>query len=267
MKKQGIEDITKQLQQGVKDVFSSDRYKNYLDCMSKFYHYSASNCLLIAMQCPEASLIAGYKAWKTKFNRNVRKGEKAIKIIAPCPHKKTITDDAGNETEITFTTYRAACVFDVSQTEGQELPTMCNTLTGSVAGCVDLIRKLEAISPVPVRYESIKKANGYFNFVDKVIAIKENMPELQTVKTLVHEIVHAVLHNKETGEEKDAARNTKEVQAESVAYIVCSYLDLDTSEYSFEYVAGWSKDKEMKDLQDSMNVIQRTAKQIIDAIV
>ena len=267
MNTEKIKDITEQLEQGVKDVFESEKYRSYLDVMSRFYNYSAGNCILIVMQCPGASLIAGFKAWQKKFNRHVKKGEKAIKILAPCLHKIKKEDENGEEKEITFTTFKAAYVFDVSQTEGADLPTMCSRLTDSVDGYADLLETIKEASPVPVRFDKIEGgASGYFHTINKEIVIREGMSESQTIKTLVHEISHAILHDKETGEEKDAARHTAEVQAESVAYTVCQYIGLDTSEYSFEYVAGWAESREVKDLTNSLEVIRKTAKEIIEMI-
>lgn len=261
-----VDEITAKLEQGVKDVFTSEKYIEYLTVMSRFHNYSARNCLLIAIQCPEASHVAGFKAWE-KFNRHVKKGEKAIRILAPVPCKVTKTDDDGNEKEVTFMKFRPTCVFDVSQTEGEDLPTLCDRLTGDVTGFEDLFDKLQQIAPVPVRFDSITcGAAGYFSHADHEIVINEGMSETQTIKTAVHEIAHAILHDKDTGEEKDADRNTKEVQAESVAYTVCQYLGIDTTSYSFEYVAGWSSDRDVKELLTSLDTIQKTARDIIDQI-
>lgn len=263
-----IKVITEQLEQGVKDIFTSDRYIEYLNFMSKFTNYSFNNIILILMQKPDASLVAGYKAWQNKFNRQVKKGEHGITILAPCPHKKEIETENGETREIIWTSFRAVKVFDVSQTDGEELPAGCvEMLTGEVENYTELIKKLESVSPVPVTYENIDGgANGYFSNTEKRIVIQEGMSEAQTVKTLVHEISHAILHDRETGEEKEADRNTREVQAESVAYTVCSMLGLDTSDYSFGYVAGWSTGKEIKELNASMEVIRQTAKDITDRI-
>lgn len=271
MKKDTIKEITEQLEKGVKEVFESDRYKDYLNFVSKFYNYSVNNSILIFMQKPDASLVAGYKAWQTKFKRQVRKGEKGITILAPCPHKfkKEVEDENGNieEKEIQYLSFRATTVFDISQTDGEEIPHFVDKLTGEVDNFNELFAKLEAVSPVPVEFEEIKTgAHGYFHLEDKRIAINEGMSERQTIKTLVHEISHAMLHDRESGEEKDADKNTREVQAESVAYTVCNMLGLDTSDYSFGYVAGWSKGKEVKELNASMEVIRKTAKEIIESL-
>ena len=261
-----IKAITEQLEQGVKEVFTSDKYIEYLRFMSKFTSYSFNNTLLIFMQKPDASLVAGYKSWQQK-GRQVRKGEKGITILAPCPHKKEIETEDGEKQTISWTSFRAVSVFDVSQTDGDELPTGCVTkLTGSVEGYAELIAKLESVSPVSVSYENIKgTANGYYSHSEQRIVIQEGMSEAQTVKTLVHEISHAILHSEE-GEEKDADRRTREVQAESVAYTVCNMLGLDSSDYSFGYVAGWSSTREIKELNESMEVIRKTAKDISDKL-
>lgn len=266
MKKEIKDGIMKELEDGVKAVFSSGKYTEYLDVMSRFYSYSANNCLLIAMQKPEATLVAGFKAWQTKFNRQVRKGEKAIRILAPCPHK-VMKEINGEEKEVTFTTFRSAAVFDVSQTEGDELPDICERLTDKVEGYERLMDAIVKNSPVPVRYESISgTANGYYSHTNKEIVLDACMAEAQTVKTLVHEVAHAILHDKESGTENEADRRTKEVQAESVAYVVCNAFGIDTSAYSFEYVASWSKNHDVKELMNSLEVIRTTAKHLAEGI-
>lgn len=265
-----IDEITEQLEAGVKGVFSCEQYRAYLDFASKFYDYSVNNTILIFMQMPSASYVAGYQAWQKKFKRQVRKGEKGIRIMAPCPHKhiEKIVDAEGNEREreIRYNTYRAVSVFDISQTDGEPIPETVKELTGTVENYAELFEKLKAVSPVPVELEEIDTgAHGYFSRVENRIAIKAGMPEQQTVKTLIHEISHSLLHG-EDGEEKEAHRGAKEVQAESVAYIVCNTLGLDTSDYSFGYIAGWSSDKEVKELVESMEVIKKTAAAIIAAV-
>lgn len=260
-----VDEITAELEQGVQDVLQSDKYRGFLEMMSRFYNYSACNCILIMRQFPEATLVAGYNAWRDKFRRQVKKGEKAIRILAPCPHKKMTVDENGNEKEVRWTTFRATNVFDISQTEGEELPTICNRLTDSVEGYDGIIEKLNGISAVPIRFDRINVA-GYYSPADKEIVLCEGMSEAQTVKTLVHEIAHSILHDKDTGTEKNADRNTRELQAESVAYTVCQYMGLDTSEYSFEYLASWSASDDTKELAKSLEVIRKTAKGIIDQI-
>jgi antirestriction protein ArdC len=270
-KKNNIDEITKKLEEGVKEVFNGENYQNYLNVMAKFYNYSFNNCLLIALQKPDASYVAGYQAWQKKFKRQVKKGEKGIKILAPIPHKfkKEVEDKDGNkeEKEINYMTFRAISVFDISQTEGEELPSITTQLDGDVEEYQELLEKLKSISPVQVDFEEIKSgANGYYSYLENKIVVKNDLSELHAIKTLIHEISHAVLHNKEDGEEKEAARNTKEVQAESIAYTVCSFLGLDTSDYSFGYVAGWSKGRDTKELQENMEIIRKTAKQIIEEL-
>lgn len=271
MKDNKIEEITKKLEEGVKGIYEGDGYKAFLDVMSKFHTYSVNNCILIAMQKPEATQVAGFKSWQKNFKRSVKKGEKAIKILAPIPHKftKEIENEDGEKVqkEIQYMIFRAISVFDISQTEGEELPSICKMLEGSVEGFQSLIDKLESLSPVPVAYEPISGgANGYYNHATNSIVVDAGLSEQQTIKTLIHEIAHSILHNKDNGDEKDADKNTKEVQAESVAYTVCNWLGLDTSEYSFGYVAGWSAGREIKELTASMEVIRKTAGEIIEGL-
>lgn len=270
-KNNNIEEITEKLEQGVHEVFDSEKYKAYLEFVSRFYDYSANNCILIWMQRPDASLVAGYKAWQTKFNRQVKKGEKGIKILAPIPHKfkKVDKDENGKEVEkeIQYTTFRAISVFDISQTEGEEIPSFVSDLQGAVENYVEIVEKLKALSPVPVIFEAFEgSAKGYFSHVEQRIVVQPDLSEQQSLKTLIHEIAHAILHNQEDGEQKDADRHTAEVQAESVAFTVCAALGVDTSDYSFGYVAGWSCGKEVKELTASMDVIRRTAKEIIESL-
>lgn len=265
-----IAEVTKQLEIGVSEIFESGRYKEYLDCMSKFHDYSFNNVVLIMMQRPDASLVAGYKAWQSKFKRQVRKGEKGITIIAPCPHKvkkDVVREDGSIESvENNWTTYRATTVFDVSQTDGEDIPEICTDIVGSVDGYAGLIEKLKCVSPVPVVFEDLAVANGMYRQMTKEIVVKTGMSELQTVKTLIHEISHAILHDKDTGSEIEAGRNKREVQAESVAYTVCGLLGLDTSDYSFGYIAGWSEGKDVRELRESMETIRKTANEIMDCL-
>lgn len=196
MQDKDVRDVMQKLEDGVKSVFESDRYKNYLKFMGTFHNYSVNNIVLIMMQKPDASLVAGYKAWQSK-GRQVRKGEKAIRILAPCPHK-AVKEVDGEEKEIRWTTYRVASVFDVSQTDGEDLPeSVCKTLDAAVDGYDDLIKRLETISPYPVSYEEISgTAHGFCSFEDRRVVVRRGMSQLQTVKTLVHEISHAILHSK-----------------------------------------------------------------------
>lgn len=271
MKDNKIEEITKKLEEGVKGIYEGEGYKAFLDVMSKFHTYSVNNCILIAMQKPEATQVAGFKSWQKNFKRSVKKGEKAIKILAPIPHKftKEIENEDGEKVqkEIQYMTFKAISVFDISQTEGEELPSICKMLKGSVEGFQNLVDKLESLSPVPVAYEPISGgANGYYSHETNSIVVDAGLSEQHKVKTLIHEIAHSILHNKDNGEEKDADRSTKEVQAESVAYTVCNWLGLDTSDYSFGYVAGWSAGRELKELTESMEVIRKIAGEIIEGL-
>lgn len=271
MTNNNIKEITDKLEKGVQELFNSESYTEYLKFMGKFHNYSFCNSMLIWSQMPEATLVAGYKAWQTKFNRNVKKGEKAIKILAPLPHKtkKEVTDENGNveEKEIHWMTFRAVNVFDVSQTDGEEVPTFTvDELTGEVKGFDSLIQKLTDMSDSEVVFEEITSgAKGFYSLADKKVHVKEGMSEVQTVKTLIHEIAHSKLHG-EGCKEKEADRYTREVQAESVAYTVCNYLGIDTSDYSFGYVTSWSSGKELKELMNSMEVIRKTAQEFIEKV-
>lgn len=259
-----LEEITEMLENGVQEVFGSERFKDYLDTMARFYDYSANNCFLIMQQCPHATLIASYKKWQDEFQRQVKKGEKAIKIIAPVAHKRQSrkTDD-----EEVYYTFRAVPVFDVSQTEGKELPDIrVNELRGEVQSYDTLIRKLIGIAPVPISFETVDgSAKGFFSQADGKIVVKCGMSQEQTMKTLVHEVAHSILHSK-GGEQEEADRVTREVQAESVAYVVCSGLGIDTSDYSFGYIAGWSAGKGIKALTSNLETVRKTAKAILEKL-
>ena len=285
-----LKEITDRLEQGIKELFDSDRYKEYLRVMSKFHNYSFNNTLLIAMQKPDASLVAGFQSWKNNFKRNVVKGEKGIKILAPSPFKikqemekidpatqKPIIGADGKpvkeEKEITIPAFKVVSVFDVSQTEGKELPDIAvDMLTGDVERFKDVFAALEKTSPVPIGFEKIEgNSHGYYHLEEKRIAIDEGMSELQTIKTAIHEIAHAKLHdiNPNAPQEEQADRpdrRTREVQAESVAYAVCQHYGLDTSDYSFGYVAGWSSGRELDELKSSLETIRSTAAEIINSI-
>lgn len=265
-----IKEIEKSLEAGVKAIFNDGEYQKYLTAMSRFRRYSFYNTMLIHAQRPDASLVAGFNTWK-KQNRYVKKGEKAIWILAPVPKKYTKlvvnADGEEEEKEITWNSYRAVPVFDMSQTEGEELPTadrFCKVLDGTVEEYEKLREALTKAAPCEVVYEDITTgANGYFD--GKKIAIKKGMSEAQTVKTLIHETAHSMLHGAD-GEYKNESREAKEVQAESVAYIVSSALGIDTSDYSFGYIAGWAGGKDMKSLNKSMETIRKTAESIIEAV-
>ena len=342
---QQVREITDKLEQGIKELFESERFKEYLRTMSKFYHYSFSNTLLIAMQKPEATYVAGYTSWQRNFDRQVMKGEKGIKILAPAPYKakeerekidpstqKPVLDADGNpvtETvEVMRPAFKVVSVFDISQTDGKELPDIIvDELSGSVENYAAFFEALKQESPVPISFEDIPGgAKGYFSPVENRIAIQEGMSEIQTIKTAIHEIAHAKLHSIDRPEpeptwkivmvseggtkrdflsgfaseaeanaaaehegwrfvdenrfewrlevEEDASavqdmrkdRHTKEVEAESVAYTVCQRYGIETSDYSFGYIAGWSSDKDTKELKGSLETIRSTAAEMIDSI-
>ena len=342
---QQVREITDKLEQGIKELFESERFKEYLRTMSKFYHYSFSNTLLIAMQKPEATYVAGYTSWQRNFDRQVMKGEKGIKILAPAPYKakeerekidpstqKPVLDADGKpitETvEVMRPAFKVVSVFDISQTDGKELPDIIvDELSGSVENYAAFFEALKQESPVPISFEDIPGgAKGYFSPIENRIAIQEGMSEIQTIKTAIHEIAHAKLHSIDRPEpeptwkivmvseggtkrdflsgfaseaeanaaaehegwrfvdenrfewrlevEEDTSavqdmrkdRHTKEVEAESVAYTVCQRYGIETSDYSFGYIAGWSSGKETKELKGSLETIRKTAAEMIDSI-
>ena len=288
--KQKVQEITDKLEEGLKELFESEKYKTYLSTMSKFHNYSFNNTLLIAMQKPEATLVAGYKAWQKNFERHVNKGEKAIRILAPAPYKikeerdkldpvtgEMMFDENGmpqkEQVEVTIPAFRAVSVFDVSQTDGKPIPELeAQELLSTVEGYEDFVQALMNVAPVPIGFEDIPgDSKGYFHTEEKRIAVQENMSESQTLKTMVHEVAHSMLHNKEINRDdlmeapaKD--RNTKEVEAESVAYTVCQHFGIDTSDYSFGYIAGWSSGKDMKELKSSLEIIRKTSSELITGI-
>ena len=288
--KQKVQEITDKLEEGLKELFESEKYKTYLSTMSKFHNYSFNNTLLIAMQKPEATLVAGYKAWQKNFERHVNKGEKAIRILAPAPYKikeerdkldpvtgEMMFDENGmpqkEQVEVTIPAFRAVSVFDVSQTDGKPIPELeAQELLSTVEGYEDFVQALMNVAPVPIGFEDIPgDSKGYFHTEEKRIAVQENMSESQTLKTMVHEVAHSMLHNKEINRDdlmeapaKD--RNTKEVEAESVAYTVCQHFGIDTSDYSFGYIVGWSSGKDMKELKSSLDIIRKTSSELITGI-
>ena len=285
-----MKEITDRLEAGIQALFESEQYKAYLTAMSKFHNYSFNNTLLIAMQKPDDSLVAGFGKWRDDFERHVKRGEKGIKILASSPYKvkkqmekidpatqKPVIGADGKpvteEREIEIPVFRVVTVFDVSQTEGKEiLDIAVSELTGSVEQYQDFFTALEKASPVPIAFENIEGgAHGYYHLDEKRIAIAEGMSELQTLKTAIHEIAHAKLH----AIDKDAPaieqadrpdRRTREVQAESVAYAVCQHYGLDTSDYSFGYVAGWSSGQELSELKASLETIRKAANELITDI-
>ena len=283
-REQQMYEITKQLEEGVKELFTSERYKEYLKTMSKFYNYSFNNTVLIALQRPEATLVAGYSAWQKNFHRQVKKGEKGIQIIAPSQRKEKevvekfdpetnepiLGPDGQPETEVVehvVSDFRVVRVFDVSQTYGEPLPEIAiPDLTEQVQNFPLFLQAVKELSPVLIHFgETGGEEKGYYSNKGKEIVVKEDMSESQTIKTLIHEIAHAKLHDREllekAGEEKD--QRTKEIEAESIAYTVCQYFGLDTSDYSFPYIAGWSDNLKMWELRTFMDAIRRTAGEFI----
>lgn len=287
--KQKVKEITDRLEEGLKELFEGEKYKSYLNTMSKFHNYSANNIQLIEMQCPDATYVAGYKAWQRNFERHVNKGERGIRILAPAPYKikeeqekidpvtnEPVLDRDGmpvmEEVEIKIPAFRVVTVFDYSQTDGKELPGLgVSELHGDVERYRDFMEALERVSPVPIRYEGMEgDRKGYFIDLNHPIAIKEGMSETQTAKTGVHEVAHAKLHAREAEQDTEKAvykdRETKEVEAESIAYTVCQHFGIDTSDYSFGYIAGWSSGKEMPELKSSLDTIRRTSSELIKGI-
>lgn len=280
-----MDSIMQSLESGVEELFTSNRYQEFLKTMAKFHNYSFNNTMLIAMQRPDATLVTSYKNWQS-MGRQVMKGEKGITIIAPAPYKKMKEKEVLDENqrpimgtdgkpkteqvEVTVPHFKAVTVFDIAQTSGEPIQTLApELLTAAVQDFDSFMQAIQKISPVPIRFDEIDgNANGYYHNADKEIVIKKGLSESQTLKTAIHETVHAKLHDKEImeslGVEKD--RLTKEVEAESVAYCVCSSFSLDTSDYSFPYIAGWSSSREMKEMKASMDVIRKTAGEMIDQL-
>ena len=264
-----LKELTDQLEAGVREVFTSDRYLAYLKTMSKFHRYSFGNVLLIAMQCPSASCVAGFHAWKKNFGRTVKKGERGIRILAPCPYtrmvetekidpysKRPVLDASGAPVKETVLVHKQAfrpvTVFDISQTEGKELPMPgIRELTGDVAQYDRIIAAVIDLAPVPVRYD---------------IAILQGTSK-GCYSHLEHSMLHAAtVENGEITETVKKDRHTREVEAESIAYVVCRHFGIDTAEYSFGYIAGWSKDRELPELRSALECIRSTAAGLIDGI-
>jgi antirestriction protein ArdC len=281
-----VAELTKKLETGIQDLYASDRYTQYISAMAKFHHYSFGNALLILFQCPQASYVAGYRTWQ-QLGRQVRHGEKGIQILAPCSFREVIErekiDPQNGQTilgpdgkPLTEKEYRApnrfrvAHVFDLGQTEGRELPQIgVSELSGDVENYAEIYERLTALSPLPVVQEDFQRtAKGYTSFTENRIVVKPGMSQVQTIKTLVHEIAHAKCHapDNTTPGKKPKEKQKKEVEAESIAYVVCQYFGIDTTDYSLGYVAGWSQGKELPELQASLNLIHSTAGEIIEAI-
>ena len=273
MAREEVKAITEKLEKGIQNLFESDNFKNYLKTLSKFHHYSLGNTILIAMQKPDATLVAGYTSWQKNFRRHVKKGEKGISILAPTPYKKkveiekvdpTTGDKAKEIQEIVVPVFKVVNVFDVSQTEGKELPSIGDSeLTGDVAHFDKVLESLKRSCPVPIEFEEIRNgAKGYFQAAENRIAVQKDMSRVQTVKTLIHEMAHQKLHS----DDPELSRNAKEVEAEAVAYTVSQHFGIETSDYSFGYIAGWSKGKDLAELKDSLDRIRTAADELITDI-
>ena len=277
-----VKEISGQLEEGLKNLFQSEQYTTWLNTMAKFHTYSVNNLILIALQKPDATLVAGYNTWKNQHGRIVNKGEKAIHILAPTPYKQKVDvdridpytqeivkDENGNPmkdtVEITRPAYKIVNVFDISQTEGKELPKLgVDELSGDVEQYDIFIEALKRSCPVPVSFEPVEGgAKGYYHTEEKRIVIKDGMSQVQTIKTMIHEMTHQKLH---ADSQVKAARGSKEVEAESVAYTVCRHYGLDTSDYSFGYIASWSSGKEMDELKSSLQVIRTAVFEMIQEI-
>lgn len=292
--KQRLKDITDSIENGIKELFDSDKYKQYLQTMSRFHRYSVNNQMLIYMQNPNATLVAGYNKWHDQFGRNVKKGEKGIKIIAPTPFKKKIEetkldpdtklpilDDNGKpvteEKEVQIPMFRVVSVFDVSQTAGKPIPQLASDLSGNVQNYDAFMEAIKRSSAVPISFEPLNGMDGYFSLDEQKIVIREGMSEVQTVSALLHELAHSKLHNRKDRDEElkpdeqetetsKLNRNTEEVQAESISFAVCAYYGIKTDENSFGYIATWSKDKELPELKTSLETINKTSNAMITDI-
>lgn len=282
-RKEELKQITDRLEQGIQDLYQNGKFENYLKTMSRFTNYSVNNTLLIYLQKPDASVVAGYRAWETKFDRHVKKGEKGIRILAPAPYKKEVEttklDAGGNvvygpdgtaQTETVeklIQAYKPISVFDVSQTEGKPLPEIATQMTGTVRGYDNFYEALRRVSPVPVEQKEFSNgANGYYSSTEKTIVIDSRLSQQQTVKTCIHEIAHSILHDRDTGTAIESDQRTREVVAEATAYTVCQHYGIDSSEYSFGYVAGWAGDRDVPQLRGSLDVIRQTANDLITRI-
>ena len=280
-----LAELTDKLENGIQELYASGRYAEYLAAMSQFHHYSFGNALLILLQCPAASQVAGYGTWK-KLGRHVKQYESGIKILAPCPYRKRVEQERKDPTTgqvlygpdgkplretcyVSATYFKVATVFDVSQTEGRELPRIgVSELAGEVADFSAIYARLAELSPLPVEQDRVPgSAKGYTSFTEGRIVLRPGMSQAQTIKTLVHEIAHAILHDpSQASGGEPRQRREKEVEAESVAYVVCQHFGLDTADYSFGYVAGWSRGRELTELKASLDRIHSAAGKIINAI-
>ncbi len=286
--KDKLKDIMDKIEVGIKEVFESGRYEEYLKVMSRFHNYSFNNTLLIYMQKPNATCVAGFNKWKDKFERTVNKGEKGIKIIAPTPYKKKIEKDVidpdtklpmldengkplKEEKEVSIPMFKPVTVFDVSQTSGKELPTLAAELKGNVENFDILKEAICRSAPVPVSFKPLTpNTDGFFSPRKQEIVIREGMSEIQSICALIHETAHSKLHNPSLETEDEEVRKinraTQEVEAESIAYTVCAYLGIETGENSFGYLAAWSKSKELNELKSSLDIISKTSSELINDI-
>lgn len=289
--KEKMKEITDKLEDGIRDIFESGKYQSYLQTMSKFHKYSFSNNILIALQRPDATLVAGFNKWREQFGRNVIKGERGIRIIAPSPYKvkrpvekldpgtrQPVKDASGavitEEEEVTIPMFRVVTVFDVAQTEGKPLPQIAEPLGDDVDRYSLLLEALRKSSPVPIRFaEMHDNVDGVFSQDKQLITIREGMSEAQTVSAVIHEIAHGKLHSRQkvadreseqTVEKRQPDRRTKEVEAESVSFVVCSQFGIETGENSFGYIAAWSENKEIPELKASLERISSTSAELID---
>lgn len=262
-----MEELTQMLQTGLEEYATSEKYRDLLRVMSLFHNYSANNCLLIALQCPHASYVAGYTSWRNNFHRQVKKGEKAIRIISPIKYKKKNEEDEEEE-RIGF---KSASVFDISST--YQIPDMepvqigVSDLQGHIENYKDFLHAFQSVSPVPVDFRLFDgDARGYYSDTEKIIVVQDGMTERQSVKTLIHEIAHAMLHTKEKLQEHKKDRKQKELEAESVAYVVCEHFGFYSEDYSFPYIVGWGGTGFQDILKESMSTIQKTADEIITGV-
>lgn len=281
-RQKSLKELTEQLEQSIRSFMDGDRYKEFLGKMSRFHRYSLNNQILIAVQKPEATLCASYTTWK-KQGRYVKKGEKGIRILCPAPYKvQALENEKDPETgkdrlmkdgkpyqkkvEVVVPAYKVGYTYDISQTDGEKLPELVSILEGSLDNSQKVLRDvLLEISPVPVFFRPVPgNANGFYDRKEREIVVDERLPEMQALKTLIHEMGHAILHNAENKVQADSA--TREVQAESVAYIVCQHFGIDTSEYSFGYISGWSSKRDVPELRMSLDIIRTTANDIIGQV-
>lgn len=258
------QETLKLLEEGIKSLVNSDTYKTYLKIMSRFHNYSFGNCILIMLQCPTATRVAGYRAWQQKFHRQVRRNSKSIHIISPCIIEKELSDG----TTVTQTYFKATSVFDIEQTDsldGEEFPEVCHQLTGTVDDYDRLLKALTEISAVPIFFEDIPgTTNGYYHPTEKKIVVKSSLDQKQKVKTLLHEIAHSILHDPDTGTRKDDSVNMRETAAESISYATMFWLGLPSDDYSFAYLAAYTKDfTTLPEFHACLSSIQKTADFII----